>query len=220
MKVKRHYEKYWSSQVPTKNFFDYERNLELPSLFVDSKKILDLGCGEGAVASFLVKRMKLDVVGADISEKALKVARKRGIKVVLIDVEKKLPFRNAEFDTVFWGDNIEHLFEPQDTLEEISRVLKKGGTLILSCPNMSYWRYRIYYFLKGCLPDTEWTGNPPWGWSHIRFFNINILRRFLSSQGFTINKIVGVNRRFPDKYISKIFPNLFSMVLIIKAKKE
>ena len=220
MQTKKHYQRYWSGKTKRESFIDYERNWVLPKIFDKKEKILDLGCGDGAVAEYLEKKLKNKVIGADISNKALKEANSRGIKTVLIDIEKKLPFKDGDFNSVFWGDNVEHLFNPQKTLSEINRVLTGSGRLILSCPNMSYWRYRMYYLLRGELPDTEWTGNSPWNWSHIRFFNLNILGDFLKSESFEITKVLGVNRRFPEKYFVAFNPSIFSMILIVEAQKK
>ncbi|MBI4037338.1 class I SAM-dependent methyltransferase [Candidatus Daviesbacteria bacterium] len=196
---------------------NYERNWVLPSLFRKGEKVLDLGCGDGVVSEYLQKEIGSEVVGADISKEALAIAKKRGVDVRLVNAEKTLPFKDGEFDTVFWGDNVEHLFNPEYTLAQIKRVLKKGGRLVLSCPNMGYWRYRIHFFLKGSLPDTEWTGNPPWAWSHIRFFNGKIVGDFLASKEFRITKVKGVNKRFPDKFFLNFLPGLFGMIFIVEA---
>jgi methionine biosynthesis protein MetW len=220
MNAKKHYENYWGSKKSSEEFKNYERNWYLTNLFVKGQKILDLGCGDGAVAEYLMKIVGACVVGADISEDALEKAKKRGIDVKLLNVEKsKLPFEDKTFDAVFWGDNVEHLFDPAATLKEVKRVLKKEGSLVISCPNMGYFRYRIYYFLHGALPDTEWTGLSPWAWSHIRFFNLKILNRFLRSEGLFTTKTVGVSKRFPGGLLAKIFPSLFGMILLVEAKK-
>lgn len=218
MDVKVHYEKYWGAKDAGEKFMAYERNLVLPELFKKGEKVLDLGCGDGAVASYLQKHVGIEVTGADISIGALRVAKKRGIKTVQVDVEKKLPFKKGEFDVVFWGDNVEHLFDPEFTLSEIKRITKKGGRLILSCPNMGYFRYRLYYLLNGALPDTEWTGFPRWGWSHIRFFNPKIITEFLESRGYKVNKVIGINTRFPDSIVARSLPDVFGMIMVVEAQ--
>jgi methionine biosynthesis protein MetW len=220
MDAKKHYETYWSKKTKHEEFWGYERNWVLPTLFKKDEKVLDVGCGDGAVAEYLMKEIGADVLGYDISEKAAKEAKKRGVRVVVGTVEEKLPFTSQSFDTVFWGDNMEHLFAPENTLSEIHRVLKKNGRIIMSCPNMGYWRYRVHYLLHGGLPDTEWTGNPPWAWSHIRFFNDKIIKRFLETYHFTLLNIIGINRRTPDKFLVTLFPSLFSMVLVTIAVKK
>lgn len=214
-KVKKHYEIYWSDKQ--EEFGNYARNKTLTSFFNRGEYVLDVGCGDGVVDEYLQKNLNLKMIGIDISRQAVEKARKRGVNALIFSSEEKLPFDSNIFDAVFWGDNIEHLFDPLHTAKEIKRVLKKGGRLILSCPNMGYWRYRIYYLLKGSLPDTEWTNLPPWAWSHIRFFNLNILERFVKDAGFSsINKVVGVNERRLDKPFLKMFPSVFGMIIILE----
>lgn len=215
---KQHYEEYWTERK--NEFGSYERDNVLPGLFKKGEKILDLGCGDGEIGKSLQERIGVRVSGLEISLKAAGRARKNGIDVKVGSVEEKFPFSDESFDAVFWGDNVEHLFNPMGTAEEIKRVLKKNGRLVVSCPNMGYWRYRIYYFLKGRLPDTEWTGNDPWGWSHIRFFNFFLLESFLIKAGFkTVGCHVAVSPRRIDKLLIKLSPSLFGMVQILDIEK-
>lgn len=213
--LKKFYNQFWSEERG--EFGSYVRNLELPQFFKTGDLVLDVGCGDGIVGSFLQESAGVKVIGIDISEEAVKKAKENGIDASVSSSEEKFPFENNIFDKVFWGDNIEHLFNPTQTLKEIRSVLKKGGKLILSCPNMGYWRYRIYYALKGALPDTEWTGLPSWEWSHIRFFNLSILKKFLLANGFKkVTKVIGVSERRGDKPFLKINPSLFGMILILE----
>lgn len=216
-RLKNFYEKFWLSDRG--EFETYIRNLELLDLFEKGELVLDVGCGDGIVGECLQRKTGVKVIGIDISEGAVKKAREKGIEAKVASSEEKFPFQDHTFDKVFWGDNIEHLFDPAFTLNEIRRVLKQNGKLILSCPNMAYWRYRISYFLNGSLTDTEWTGLAPWEWSHIRFFNLKILRDFLFQHDFKkITKVLGVSERRLDKPFLKINPSLFGMILILEAE--
>lgn len=215
--IKKHYDKYWEGKE--EEFGGYVRNKILLKLFLRGEKVLDLGCGDGAVGEVLQKKLGVKIVGMDISKAALEMAKKRGIKTVLGSSENKLPFNDQVFDAVFWGDNVEHLFSPIETAREIKRVLKPNGRLVISCPNMGYWRYRLYFFLKGRLPDTEWTGLKSWEWSHIRFFNFSLIEEFLSTAGFSrITRKIGVSERRLDKLLLPISNSLFGMILIMEAK--
>jgi len=216
-KLKKFYNQFWSKERG--EFNSYIRNLELPKFFKAGDLILDVGCGDGVVGSFLQKKAGVKVIGIDISEEAVKKAREKGIEAKISSSEEKFPFPDHTFDKVFWGDNIEHLFDPAFTLREIRRVLKQNGKLILSCPNMGYWRYRISYFLNGSLTDTEWTGLEPWEWSHIRFFNLKILRDFLFQHDFKkITKVLGVSERRLDKPFLKFAPSLSGMIIILEVQ--
>lgn len=216
-KVKKHYEDFW--QKRNEKFEDYSRNLALRNFFKFNEKVLDIGCGDGTVGEYLIKKYKSEVYGIDISEDAVEKAKKKNVKAQVGSSENKLLFENETFDTVFWGDNIEHLFDPLSTAKEIKRVLKQDGRLILSCPNMGYWRYRLYFLLNGKLPDTEWTGYVPWHWSHIRFFNIGILKQFIKEAGFAkVTQISGVSERRIDKLLLPFSHSFFGMIIIMEIK--
>ena len=217
--LSKFYDRFWTEDRG--EFGGYVRNLELPSFFKAGELILDVGCGDGTVGEFLQSKTGVKVKGVDISKEAIKKARAKGVDAKLGSSEQRFPFDDNSFDKVFWGDNIEHLFDPEKTIQEIKRVLKKNGKLILSCPNMGYWRYRIHYFLFGSLPDTEWTGLHPWKWAHIRFFNLKILEDFLLSNGFKkITKVLGISERRLDKPFLQFIPSLFGMILVLEVLNE
>lgn len=213
-----HYENYWKSKKFLDTFERYERNWVLPGLFHKNEKVLDIACGDGAVGGYLINRYQAEVFGVDISRKAVAEARKRGIKAKVHNIEEqKLPFPSSSFDVVFWGDNIEHLFNPQKVLGEIRRILRSGGRLVISCPNMGYWRYRLYYLFHGSLADTEWSGHLPWSWGHIRFFNHKILSELLKTENFKVKRVWGISRRRLDRPFLRFLPTAFGMIFVIEA---
>lgn len=216
------YEESWVkrlSEVNDESFDVYERNWVLPSLMKKGEKVLDLASGNSIVGSYWKDHFGADVTAMDLSESALRDAKKRGVKTILGSVEEKLPFKSGTFDTVFWGDNIEHVFSGESILREINRVLKKGGRVILSTPNQSYWRYRLYMFVYGELPKTEGDVNHPWDWEHIRFFSPRIVESLLQFTGFKQTHFIGVSRRRIDKLFMDISPKLFGMIMVVVAKK-
>ena len=216
------YESSWIDRLNktgTEKFSVYERNWVLPALMQQHEKVLDLASGNSIVGSYWESEFGADVTAFDVSERALADAKKRGVKTVVGSVEEKLPFKAGTFDTVFWGDNIEHVFASYEIMLEIHRVLKKGGRLILSTPNQSYWRYRLYMVLHGELPKTEGDENEPWEWEHIRFFSPAILRSLCKKTHFRQTKFFGISRRRIDKIGMKIAPELFGMIMVIEAKK-
>ena len=96
-----------------------------------SKKVLDLGSGEGIFVE-VCKDNKIDAYGLD--------AYLNGI-----DFEKdKIPFLDEQFDFIILTSLIEHIGNPQLLLNEIHRVLKKGGLIIITTPNFKY-SYSSFY---------------------------------------------------------------------------
>ncbi len=205
-------------------FEDYERNRLLARvlvhLFKPGMRLLDMGCRDGVVAEYF-QNLGCLVSGLDISERALEMARARGIKDLYQgDLEKPpLPYSDKEFDIVFWGDNIEHLFDPQVVLREVRRILKDKGTLILSVPNMGNLFYRFYYAYHGMFIRTEAPATDPWHWSHIRFFNKKVMREFLLSEGFVLTGFWGCSSRKVFDICARIWPSLFGSIMVISAQK-
>jgi methionine biosynthesis protein MetW len=217
------YEAVWKGKKELDVFSKYERNRVLPLFFIplytlSYRKVLDVGCGDGSVSEFLEKN-GFDVTSLDISQNAIEKAKyERGLKKCIVGNAEQLPFSNETFDIVFLGDVIEHLFNPQKAIMEANRVLKKEGRIIVSFPNMSYWKCRIYYLLYGMIRKTEGSQNEPWEWEHIRFFNRKIMRALLRKCGFVVEKVVGVNRsRIEDILARKI--DLFASILVMSGRK-
>lgn len=100
-------------------------------------KILDAGCGPGAALIYLSHFG--DVTGVDISDEALKFAKKRG-KVVKGDIAA-LPFKKNAFDVVVCLDVLYHQWVPvKKALSEMERVLKPGGTLFVREPAFDWFK--------------------------------------------------------------------------------
>ncbi len=92
------------------------------------KKALDLGCGEGG--SFNYSGLKM--VGADrIKERIAEKAYRK----VIADADKRLPFKNKEFNAVIFSGVIQYLKNPESAVKEINRILKPGGILVLTTVN-------------------------------------------------------------------------------------
>lgn len=101
------------------------------------RPVLDVGCGDGVVAAILLssRKGKFDW-GIDLSSLEIKKARKSGsYKRSKVASVYKLPFKDNEFQTVFSNSVIEHIPDLNLALSEISRVLKDGGSLIITVPS-------------------------------------------------------------------------------------
>ncbi|MFN6992331.1 MAG: methyltransferase domain-containing protein, partial [Fervidobacterium sp.] len=67
--------------------------------------------------------------------------------VIITDLNKSFPLKNESFDTVVSMDVIEHLYDVDNFLSEIYRILKNGGKAIISTPNLISWRNRLNILL-------------------------------------------------------------------------
>jgi 2-polyprenyl-3-methyl-5-hydroxy-6-metoxy-1,4-benzoquinol methylase len=120
----------------------HARLLEL-TLAGRPRDVLDVGCSSGYLAAPLAAA-GARVVGLELDPDAAEEARAYCAEVLVGDVEgMALPFEPASFDAVVCGDLVEHLRDPEMTLARLRPLLRPGGRLVLSTPNVANWAMRL-----------------------------------------------------------------------------
>lgn len=178
-------------------------------------RVLDIGCGRGAFALYLAQLLQArETYGVEISPTSAEVATQRGVKTVVLDVDREdLPFEDSWFDAIFCGEIIEHLVDPDHLLKEIHRTLAPGGLCVLTTPNLAAWQNRIALMLGWQPFDTEASlyhvaGRPGFlrykeSHGHLRVLTYRAIRDLLTihdlstvqAQGLTMRDCLG--SRFP-----------------------
>ncbi|MBM3255081.1 MAG: class I SAM-dependent methyltransferase [Candidatus Omnitrophica bacterium] len=194
----------------------------LLNLIGKNKKVLDLGCGDGLIAGQILKNGN-EVAGVEVSEFAIKKAREKGIKVYDYDLNSDWGNSIKEkFDLVLCGEIIEHIFDTDKLLHNIYSVLKEGGLLVLSTPNLAALGRRVF-LLFGINPLTEVTARR-YDSGHIRYFTLASLKKLLKENGFIVTKFKSDYVSFYTKgrlrcgILADLFPAIGNS-LIVKCKK-
>jgi 2-polyprenyl-3-methyl-5-hydroxy-6-metoxy-1,4-benzoquinol methylase len=138
------YEKFSEEFDSKMNMYDTKKRVSV--IFNDlltgdlkGKSLLDAGCGTGWFSLEASKR-GADVIAMDLGEGLLsKVKEKADVKTVVGSI-MKIPFPSHTFDYVISSEVIEHTPDPKLAIREVCRVLKPGGTLVMTTPN------RLWYF--------------------------------------------------------------------------
>ena len=107
-----------------------------------NKKVLDLPAGNGWIGEQL-SNYGMELINADINQDKPHFFQ--------IDMEKPLPFLDEEFDVIICCEGIEHVFSPFQLFTEFSRILKKGGILIITTPNIQNLYSRWQFLCTGYL---------------------------------------------------------------------
>lgn len=117
-----------------------------------SGKVLDAGAGTGEISKAL-SDMGFGVTSCDIAPRYFKYR-----KCAKVDLNSPMPFRSSFFDHVVCAEVIEHLENPHNLLREFNRVIKNGGTLVISTPNIANVFSRVKFLITGkffCFSDKE-----------------------------------------------------------------
>jgi 2-polyprenyl-3-methyl-5-hydroxy-6-metoxy-1,4-benzoquinol methylase len=107
-------------------------------------RILDIGCANGLFLHSLEKQ-GWDVYGIEMSSKNVQFAKEKlGLQNIKCGMIEDAEYPDCFFDVVSMNHVIEHLFEPKKTLLEVRRILKKGGLVIITTPNIDSINFRIF----------------------------------------------------------------------------
>ena len=147
------------------------------------KNCLDVGCASGYMLSEISKKYPTcKYFGIDAYQKAIKYAKKRykniDFKVAAAD---HLPFADNSFDLILFYETIEHVENPHACLQEIKRVLRKNGKLILAMDSGSLL-FRIVWFVWENTKGTVWRA------AHLNPFKHEDLEDLILKSKFKINK--------------------------------
>jgi 2-polyprenyl-3-methyl-5-hydroxy-6-metoxy-1,4-benzoquinol methylase len=145
-------------------------------------RVLDVGCSSGYLARPLVAA-GATVVGVELDPAAAEEARTVCEEVVVGNVESlELPFDQASFDVVLCGDVVEHLRDPGAALVRLRPLLRRGGRLVLTTPNVANWAIRLSllggrwrYTERGILDRT-----------HTHLFTRKTLVETVTEAGYTV----------------------------------
>lgn len=200
------------------NKADQERTKIVLELIGRNKKILDIACYNGYIGE-KIKNNNNVVFGVDASEEAVRISKQKGLIAKVSDIEKSLPYKDHLFDLVFAGEIIEHIVDTDFFIDEVKRVLKLGGELIITTPNLaSLDRRLMLLFNKNPFFPASFSYPANAQAGHVRFFNNKLLIDFLKYKGFKIISVESDVWSFPGenylKFPARLFPSLGFSVIV------
>ena len=148
-----------------------------------NSRVLDLGCGDGALLAHLKQSKHVQGVGVEISDDRVLSCVKRGVHVIQQNLEDGLAmFDDQQFDTVVLSQTLQSMHNTEHILREMARVAREG---IVSFPNFGYWPHG-WSILRGRMPVT---GQMPYDWyntPNIHLCTLKDFERLAETLGFTI----------------------------------
>jgi methionine biosynthesis protein MetW len=138
---------------------------EIVSLVRPGARVLDIGCGEGALLEMLTEQKGVDGRGLEISPLGVQACLSRGLAVVQGDADRDLAdFPSQAFDYAILSSTLQQVREPKTVLAELLRI---AGRAIVSLPNFGHWRVRLSLLARGRMPVTASLAEPWWSTDNI-----------------------------------------------------
>lgn len=162
----------------------------IADMIAPSSTLLDVGCGEGDLLSFLQQEKKVTGRGIELSQSGVNRCIARGLSVIQGDADIDLSYYpDNAYDYVVLSQTLQTLKQPKEVLEHLVRI---GRHAVLSVPNFGHWRNRLYLIYKGRMPVTrslsyQWYDTP-----NIHFCTIIDFIRLCESLNLKIEKSVYV----------------------------
>ncbi len=195
--------------------------------------IVDLGCGDGSALAIAAERNPAHrFAGIDWSGDALRQAQAVGLTVVRASVSGgSLPVADGAADVVIMSELIEHLVDPDGAVAEARRILRPGGSLLLSTPNLAAW-YNRGLLALGIQPIfSEVSLRGVFGRpgrvvaGHLRLYTRRALTEFLTASGFCCVTVTGARYHDVPRPLAPLdrafcrWPSAAS-ILLVHARKD
>jgi SAM-dependent methyltransferase len=227
----------WFNGMAVEAFAINGRNIQELASAEPHKRLLDLGCDDGTWTLEVARAAgATELHGIEIVTERAKLARARGINALVADLNKPLPYLDDSFDLVHANQVIEHISDLDTFLSEIHRVLRPGGTSIISTENGSSW-HNVFaatmgwqiFSLTNVSPRVGGLGNPfalhrgesgmISSWTHKTIFNYRGLWEIHKVHGLQPRRVTGAGYHPLPPRVGRFDPR-HAHLLAVMAVKE
>ena len=163
----------------------------IADLLPNNTRVLDVGCGDGALMDFLVKEKNIEVRGLELNQDNVQECIYKGLPVIQGNAETELyQFPKQSFDYVVLSQTLQAFYQPDKVLRELLRI---GKSVVVSIPNFGYWKVRTSLLLFGKMPVTKTLPNTWFNTPNLHMCTIKDLFNYCEDQNIIIKKVIGVN---------------------------
>jgi methionine biosynthesis protein MetW len=154
-------------------------------------RVLDVGCGDGALLEHLAAAKNVDGRGLELSQQNVNACVARGLAVVQGDADTDLgAYPSAAFDVAILSQTIQATFAPREVLGHLLRI---GRRTVISLPNFGHWRVRVALFTHGRMPRTRALGYAWYDTPNIHLCTISDFVSLANEMGATIERALSLD---------------------------
>jgi methionine biosynthesis protein MetW len=193
----------------------------IAKLIEPDTRVLDVGCGDGALLAHLARTKRVDARGIELSQAGVHDCVSRGLAVVQGDADTDLAlYPDASFDYVILSQTIQAVGRPRQVLENMLRIGRYG---IVSFTNYAHWRARWHLLLRGRMPMARCVPEPWYCTSYIHPCTLEDFERLCAELGVRIEQrtCLGANGSPSRLASSRWLDNLLSeQALFVLSRSE
>jgi len=172
---------------------ELRRDLRLiADMIAPHSRVLDIGCGDGALLAYLAREKAVDSRGMELSQSGVNACVGHGLSVIQGDADRDLEaYPNGAFDVVVLSQTLQATRQPRRVIETLVRI---GKQAIVSFPNFGFWHIRLSLLWRGRMPVSELLSNPWYDTPNIHLCTIRDFVRLCDEIGVRIEKSVTLDR--------------------------
>ena len=169
------------------------RDLRLIAEMIDpGARVLDIGCGDGALLAHLVRHKNVDGRGMELSQSGVNSCVGHGLSVIQGDADRDLQaYPTGAFDVVVLSQTLQATREPRKVLETLVRI---GRRAIVSFPNFGFWRIRLHLLFCGRMPVSHLLTHPWYETPNIHLCTIRDFVAMCDEIGVRVERSVTLDR--------------------------
>ncbi len=183
-------------------------------------KVLDLGCGDGTLLSYLRDQRNVLGYGLEINPFNIEVCVEKNINVIQANLNDGLKayFSDNSFDCVIMSQTLQATEQPDLLIEEMLRVGNEG---IVTFPNMAHWGARLQLGLKGIMPVTRNLPNQWFNTPNVHLCTLNDFEQLCKKHGIEIlqRSVVDYSHK-RGSLLMNLFPNLLGEIAIYRFRRN
>jgi methionine biosynthesis protein MetW len=151
-------------------------------------RVLDVGCGEGELLSYLVHHKNVDGRGMELSQSGVNSCVRHGLSVIQGDADNDLrDYPSDAFDYIVLSQTLQAMRNPREVMRHLVRI---GRHAVVSIPNFGHWRMRLHLLLHGRMPQTALLPHQWYDTPNIHLCTILDFVGLCEAEGITVERSV------------------------------
>lgn len=181
-------------------------------------RVLDLGCGDGALLRHLQETRNVTGYGLEIDPDNIVACLRNGVNVIQTDLDQGLSDFDADsFDYVVMSQTLQAVLYPDRLIDEMMRVGREG---IVTFPNFGHWRLRYHLALKGRMPVSSALPHSWYDTPNIHLCTIKDFEALCDAKNLEILERLVLDHRLRRSWAGSLLPNLIGEIALYRFRRR